>query len=134
MPFPNRPGIAAMLLLAAAGTAASARDEPEAKLDKALAGRIAGPPVDCLQQYTIRSSRIFDRTAILYETSGGVLYVNRPRSGAAFLHGQDYMVTDTHTGQLCSVDIVRLYDNASHIQDGVVGLGAFVPYTRPRAG
>lgn len=102
----------------------------EARLAKALAGHVAGKPVDCLQLRDIRSSRIIDRTAILYETSGGKMYVNRPRSGATSLDSGDIMITDTHSSQLCSIDIVRLYDSGARMQSGFVGLGKFVPYVK----
>ena len=54
--------------LAGAAQATSRAGGPEAEIGKALAGRVAGKPVDCLDLNRIRSSRIIDRTAILYET------------------------------------------------------------------
>jgi hypothetical protein len=42
------------------------------------------------------------------------------------------LVTDTHSSQLCSIDIVRLYDPMARMQTGFVGLGDFVPYSKPR--
>lgn len=105
----------------------------EAKLARALEGRVAGKPVDCLTLHDIRSSRIIDRTAILYETVGGTLYVNRPESGSSSLRRDDVMLTDTHSSRLCSIDIVRLYDNGTWMQTGFVGLGEFVPYRKVRA-
>ena len=120
--------------LAIGGMQASAAkpdtSKAEARLAKALAGRVAGEPVDCLYLRDIRSSRIFDRTAILYETNGGKLYVNRPKSGASSLNSNDVMVTDTRSSQLCSIDVVRLYDSGARMQSGFVGLDEFVPYTK----
>jgi len=114
-----------------AGTAQAAPTKgPDAELAKALAGRTAGTPVDCLDLNRIRSSRIIDRTAILYETDGGTLYVNHPESGADQLRRGLTLVTDTHTPRLCSVDTVRLVDLPSHSNSGWVGLGKFVPYAR----
>jgi hypothetical protein len=72
-------------LIAGAGVAfARTSDNPraEAKLAKALEGRVAGAPVDCIQLRDIQSSRIIDGTAILYDT-GTTLYLNRPASGAS---------------------------------------------------
>lgn len=109
---------------------AAAPAAPEAEIGKALAGRAAGKPVDCLDLARIRSSRIIDRTAILYETDDGTLYLNRPATGADQLRRGLTLVTDTHTPQLCSVDTVRLMDLSSHIDSGWVGLGKFVPYAR----
>jgi hypothetical protein len=83
------------------------------------------------RQREIRSTQIIDRTAILYEMNGGVIYLNRPTSGANFLHRDLALVTDTHSPQLCSIDIVRLYDPVARFESGSIGLGPFVPYTKP---
>ena len=122
-------------LLAGTGAAVagpSDNSQGEAKLAKALEGRVAGAPVDCIQLRDIRSSRIIDGTAILYDT-GTTLYLNRPDSGASWLDDNDVLVADTHSSQLCSIDVVRLFDNASHTPDGSVGLGKFIPYTKSKA-
>ena len=126
--------IALLSLLAMVAAAHAAKDNsPEARLARALEGRVAGKPVDCLYLRDIRSSQIIDRTAILYEGRGGTYYVNRPESGAQSLSSGDVLVTDTHSPQLCSIDIVHLYDSSSRMQNGVVGLGKFIPYDKPRA-
>jgi len=109
----------------------SDKSQGEAKLARALEGRVAGAPVDCIQLRDIRSSRIIDGIAILYDT-GSTIYLNRPASGASWLDDNDVLVTDTHSSQLCSIDVVRLFDSASHAPDGSVGLGKFIPYTRPK--
>jgi hypothetical protein len=127
--------IGALLVLAApviAGETGKAR--AEAKLAKALEGRVPGKPVRCLYLRDIRSSEIIDGTAILYRTNGNKLYVNRPEMGQNSLHRNDVLVTNTHSSQLCSIDIVRLYDTGSRMQKGSVGLGEFVPYTKPAKG
>jgi len=102
-----------------------------AELAKALEGRTAGEPVDCLNLRDIRSTRIIDRTAILYEMRGGTIYVNKP-DGAATLDRWDVLVTDTHLSQLCDIDIVQLFDVTSRMQTGFVQLGEFVPYRKPK--
>lgn len=119
------------MLMAAALPASAARLDPEARLAKALEGRVAGKPVDCIQQYRIESSQIFEKTAILYK-SGRTWYVNRPASGGNFLSRGDVLVTDTHSPNLCSVDIVRLLDSGSHFPSGSLGLGKFVPYVKSK--
>lgn len=102
----------------------------ETRLAKALEGRVPGEPVRCLRLTNIRSSQVYDRTAIVYEGLGGVLYVNRPRSGVQSLDRNDVLVTRTSTGDLCSIDIVSLWDPNSRMQSGFVGLGEFVPYKK----
>lgn len=114
-----------------AGAGAASRLDPEAKLAEALNGRTAGAPVDCLNLRDIRSSRIINRTAILYETSGGTIYVNRPESGRESLDDWDVLVTRPHMNRLCSIDVVDLYDPGARTQTGTVFLGEFVPYRKP---
>lgn len=121
--------LAALALLTPAANAAP-RQTPEEKLAKALEGRTAGKPVDCIYLHNIRSSRIFDRTAILYEVNNGTYYLNRPDAGASSLNWGDVLVTDTHSSQLCSIDVVRLYDTHPWMQNGFVNLGKFVPYKK----
>ncbi len=112
-----------------AGTA-SAAVAPEVRLDKLLAGRVAGQPVDCINSRDIRSTQIIDKTAIVYQV-GSKLYVNRPRIGANFLDRDDILVTrQLGTAQLCRVDTVRLVDRIALFPTGFVALGEFVPYTR----
>ena len=126
------PLIAASVLLTSANLAAAPRVEPEVRLARALEGRIAGEPVDCIQLRSIRSSRIIDDTAILYD-AGSTIYVNRPRGGRESLDQWDTLVTKTHGSQLCSIDVVGLYDSGSRTRTGTVFLGEFVPYRKPRA-
>ena len=125
--------IGAALLGASATALAADRDNSknEAKLTAALAGRVAGKPVDCISLRDIRSSQIIDDTAIVYDTGGGRLFVNRPRIGAESLDSDDILVTKTYGSELCSLDTVHLIDRGSQIQSGFVGLGEFVPYSRP---
>lgn len=124
---------AAAVAIAATAAQASPADcaaKGEEKLAKMIEGRVAGKPVRCLPMHQIRSSRIIDRTAIVYEV-GNTLYVNRPRQGAVSLDRDDILVTRTSLNQLCNVDIVRLVDPTSHIESGFVSLGEFVPYKKP---
>ena len=124
--------LAAALILTGTGAAqASTQQAPNAELAKAVEGRTAGAPVSCIMLNQIRSSRIISRTAIVYEMSNGKLYVNQPTSGAQSLRRDLALVTDTRSPQLCSVDIVRLFDSAARMTVGTIGLGEFVPYARP---
>jgi hypothetical protein len=102
----------------------------EADLATIIAGRVAGPPVDCIQQRAIDSAEVLDGTAIVYR-DGSRLYVNRPDSGAESLDSDDILLTDTHSPDLCSIDVVRLIDRTSRFEKGFVGLGKFVPYSKP---
>jgi len=120
-------------LIAGASAPASQKDAtPEARLAQALEGRVAGKPVNCIAQSRITRTRIFERTAILYEV-GGTFFVNHPRVGAQSLRRDDVLMTRRTTGgQLCRLDTVDLITRASRVRRGSVGLDHFVPYTRPR--
>jgi hypothetical protein len=123
------PLIAGSLLLGAASAAAAAPVDREAELARALEGRVAGEPVDCIDLTRIQSSRIINDTAILYD-AGRTIYVNRPRNGADSLDRWDTLVTRLHTPRLCSIDSVRLVDPTTGMLTGVVFLGDFIPYER----
>ena len=110
--------------------AAAAQARYDAKLAKALEGRVAGEPVRCIDLRSIRSSTIIDKTAIIYEV-GNKLYLNRPAGGASSLDSDDVLVTKTSSSQLCDIDIVRLIDRTNHFPTGFVNLGKFVPYSKP---
>ena len=113
-----------------AAPAQAARPTPEERLAKLLEGRVAGEPVSCIDLHRVRSSRIIDGTAIVYEAAGGKLYVNRPASGARSLDRFDVLVTRNTMSRLCNVDVVELYDSSINMPTGLVFLGDFVPYTR----
>ena len=115
---------------AAALAAKTDNSRNEAKLTAALADRVAGSPVSCINLRDIRSSQIIDHTAIIYDTGHGVLYVNRPRVAADALDDDDILVSKTYSSQLCSLDTITLIDRGSRMQDGFVGLGEFVPYAK----
>jgi hypothetical protein len=116
--------------LIAAPAVAAPRDTPEAKLQKLLAGRTAGKPVDCIP-LSSNSSQIIDGKAIVYRV-GSKLYVNEPRSGAESLNDDDILVTKVFGSQLCSIDTVNLVDRTSRFPRGFVILGKFVPWTKTK--
>jgi len=117
--------------LIAAPAVAAPRDTPEVQLQKLLAGRTAGAPVDCISLFPSNSSQIIKGKAIVYHV-GSKLYVNEPRSGAESLDDDDILVTKVFGSQLCSIDTVNLVDRSSRFQRGFVILGKFVPWTKPK--
>lgn len=111
------------------GIAQAKPQDREAELARAIQGRVAEAPVQCIDLHRVRSSRIINGTAIVYD-AGSVIYVNRPENGADQLNQWDTMVTRTPSTRLCNVDTVTMIDRASHNFTGVVFLGDFVPYRR----
>ena len=125
--------IAAALAAPAFAKDKSPRVDPkgEAELAKLIGDRVADKPTSCIELRDITSSHIIPGTAIVYEV-GSRLYVNRPQINADSLDRDDILITDTHSDELCRIDTVRLVDRTSHFERSFVGLGDFVPYSRPR--
>jgi hypothetical protein len=113
-----------------AGTAVEAKPKltGEEQLAKALEGRVAGEPVNCISLFDSRDQRVIDKTAIVYG-SGRTIYVNRP-SNARDLDSDDIMVSTIHGSQLCDLDIVRTHERSGFFPTGFVGLEQFVPYRK----
>jgi hypothetical protein len=123
----------AALLVASSGVAVarvSMHDRGEAELVKEIEGLVPGKPEHCLSTSRINGSHIIDGTAIVYRALGGKVYVNRPL-GAEHLREDDIPVQYIYGSQLCRLDRVKLLDRTSQMQRGFVGLGDFVPYSKP---
>ena len=121
---------ASAALLAAFSPAIAKRLSPDAQLAKLLEGRVAGKPVHCISNMSVRNMIIVDKTAIVYD-AGTTVYVNHPRMGAEYLDDAWSLLVTFPTGsQLCSLDRVDVYERGNHIQRGFIGLGEFVPYKK----
>lgn len=126
----SRPILGATLVgLMAAPALAAPKLTPEQELAKALEGRVAGKPVDCIDPRVNSQTRIIDRTAIIYG-SGRTIYLQVP-DNAKSLHSDDVLVVELRgSGQLCSIDTVKLRSPTGGFYRGFVGLKPFVPYTK----
>jgi Family of unknown function (DUF6491) len=107
------------------------RDKEAKILARELKGKVAGEPRSCISNSrNISSIRISDDT-LLYRESGRTVYVNKLRGPCPGLtRGDDIMVVETFSGQLCSGDLIRLVDRTSGIQGPVCSLGEFTPYKK----
>lgn len=126
------PYVAGLLLVSAAPAPArqSMAERGEAELVKEIQGLVPGPPERCIAVARTDSAHIVDGTAIVYRALGGKIYVNRPR-GAEMLREDDIPVLYVYGSEYCRLDRVKLIDRASGMQRGFLGLGDFVPYTKP---
>ncbi len=126
-------GLGLGLLALQPAVAGKAKEAPplSERAAKALAGRVAGKPLSCVSMARIRSTRIIDETAIIYEASSKLWYLNRPNDGRCpALRRDRVLVTRTSIGSYCENDIVRLIDPPTPIELGGCSLGAFIPYTK----
>jgi hypothetical protein len=125
-------GIAALAGCTAEPPAQTAGDE--AKLTTALAGYTqSGPPVSCVSQRDLGSSRSSGPSAIVFQSAtSSRLWVNRPAGGCPSFDPQRILVTRTTGTQLCRGDIAGVMDPVSRTEFGSCVLGDFTPYTRNR--
>ena len=119
--------------IAAVPAQARERLSPEAELARALDGRVAGEPVNCINLHSIRGSSVVRGTALLYD-AGSVIYVNRPRAGAEQLNDWTTQVSRPFGNRLCSIDPVQLIDPVTGSFHGTVFLDEWVPYRRVSSG
>jgi len=105
------------------------------QLDKELSGKVAGESVSCIPStHTIDSIRISD-DMLLYRVSGRLVYQNKLRSPCTGLASdRDIMVIETHGGQYCRGDFIRLVDRNSGFSGSVCSLGDFTPYRKAKDG
>lgn len=122
-------------LLAYASTPAEATHSPKSQkeLSQALAGRTAGPAVECVYNYPAMQTQTIDQWTVLFRR-GSTVYVQNPRGGCPGLGTPGYTLVTRAVGgnRMCSGDIARLADLSSGTSGGSCILGPFVPYTKPK--
>ena len=122
-------------LAACAGQPMVADRDPrgEARLAQALAGKVAGAPINCLPTYRTNQMEVIDRDTLLYrdgrtsyiQHTNGHCYPNGPRGGY-------YLVTRQFGSSICRGDIAQVVDSASRTFAGSCSFNEFIPYTTPR--
>lgn len=125
---------AAPLLAAAAvaGCAPAPHAEPVGnRLVDALAGRVAGEPVECLPFNRSQGTEAVGGNALLFR-DGGRIWLSRGEGGGCDeLDGGNYTLVTRSTGsRLCSGDIGRVVDLTTGMVAGSCVPGPFVPYTK----
>jgi hypothetical protein len=127
-----------MSLLAAATLAAcTTSSDPvvrttmdEAALDEALAELSPGSPVNCVRQQDVRNTRSPGGNAILFDGPGGTVYLNRASGACPAIRPWHAIRHRTINTQICSGELIRVFDPQSGIEYGGCTLGAFVPWRR----
>ncbi|PTQ10780.1 hypothetical protein CLG96_10265 [Sphingomonas oleivorans] len=121
------------LLLIAAGAAPAAKKAPppSPELDEALKDRVAEKPQSCISMNPQTGTRIIDGTAIIYQESSRLWYVNRPSEGRCpSLRHYRILVTRAFSSQLCRGDLVEMVEPSGSIPFGYCILGDFTPYRK----
>ena len=95
-----------------------------------LAGRIAGPPVRCIDLQRLNGPEIVDSQTILYHQSGKRTWKTEPVGECPSLRPLDTLIVDVYGGQLCRNDRFRTVSNGLSIPSGYCRFRDFTPYDR----
>ena len=119
--------LAALGLLGAAAPAAPRQDE----LASALAGRVAGTPVDCVEKTRLDGPQVIDQKTLIYHESGRRIWRNDLIGTCPGLQPTDTLIIDIYGGQLCRNDHFRALTPGLTIPGPYCRLGKFTPYDKP---
>jgi len=126
-------GVATILAACSTAVGQEARSpDAQRELDKALAGRTPGKPVECIGNFRTSNMHVIDDWTILFR-EGRTIYLQNPEGGCSGIgSGSNTLVTRLYgTGQLCRGDINHVVDLHTGIAGGACVFTPFVPYTRP---
>jgi hypothetical protein len=102
------------------------------RLEKELAGKIAGEPVRCLPSTASTETIRISDDILLYRQSGRVVYRNDLKGSCPGLgRDSDIMVVRQFGSSTCSGDFFHLVDRSTGIRGPTCVLGDFVPYRKP---
>jgi hypothetical protein len=106
----------------------------QARLAELVAGKVAGPPVNCLPAYNMSDMTVIDDNTIAYRRGAAQVYVGHMRGPCSNLSGAGYALVTRQFGsaQTCSGDIAQVIDTTTHMTVGSCVFGEFTPYSRPR--
>jgi hypothetical protein len=117
----------ALVLIAAGATAADSKTD----LDKALAGRVAGAPVDCISNFSTDGPQVIDERTVLYR-SGRRVYVNTLEAACPSLDWDKVLIVELHGSQICRNDHFRVLARGTTIPGPTCLFSKFVPYDKPK--
>jgi hypothetical protein len=103
------------------------------RLSRALAGKVAQAPVDCLPTYRSADMEVISDNTILFHDGRNRVFVQNPPGGCSPIGSGHYtLVTKSFGTQLCRGDISRVVDLAAGMTVGSCAMGSFTPYVTPR--
>jgi len=108
-------------------------DKQSIALAKALDGKVAGAPQNCLPLATRSDLQVISDSVLLYKEGRRTVYRNDVIGQCNGLAQDGIPVIQSFGGQQCRGDIIRVVDRTSGFGRGSCALGDFVPYTAPAA-
>lgn len=131
----GRAGMTAAALLMA-GCTGSYEPKPltekqAATLDKALAGKVAGEKVSCINREPQTNLTVISNNVLLYRVSRKLVYKNELIGSCSGLSRGDIMIVRSFGSQLCRGDFTTTADRMTGMMSGACALGDFIPYRAP---
>lgn len=106
-------------------------DKQVATLDKALAGKVAGEKVSCINRESQTSLTVVSNSVLLYRVSRKLVYRNDLIGSCNGLTYGDTMIVRSYGSQLCRGDFTTSANLMTGMTTGACALGDFVPYRAP---
>ena len=107
----------------------AAQTREAAELARALDGRVAGTPQNCISNMSASGPQIIGERTLLYRQGGKVWRNDLPESCPG-LDDDDLLVIEIHGSQLCRNDRFRADSRMSVVPGPSCRLGSFTPYTK----
>ena len=122
-----------MIPLICAAAMATASDQRGTRdrivVEKALVGKVAGEPRDCISRYDAQRSSAHNGL-VLFRVSSKLVWKN-DMQGCTVLREDDILQTNLYgSARLCRGDIAQVIDRGGHYGKGGCTFGEFVPYRK----
>jgi hypothetical protein len=126
-------GLMPLLLAGCTGsyTPTPLTDKQAATLDKALAGKVAGEKVSCINREPQTNLTVISNNVLLYRVSKRLIYKNDLIGSCNGLTYGDTMIVRSFGSQLCRGDFTTSANLVTGMTTGSCALGDFVPYRAP---
>jgi hypothetical protein len=113
--------------------AAAPSPKAEAKFASLTAGKVAGPPVNCVPNYNTNDQGVIDGRTLSFRVGTGTVYIVHLTPGCESIGSGPYALLSRQYGGmgLCRGDIQQVIDTMAHITVGSCTIGDIVPYTKP---
>ena len=106
-------------------------DKQVATLDKALAGKVVGEKVSCINRESQTSLTVVSNSVLLYRVSRKLVYRNDLIGSCNGLTYGDTMIVRSYGSQLCRGDFTTSANLMTGMTTGACALGDFTPYRAP---
>ena len=127
---------AGLLLCGTVSASSASRDaryaKEDARLEKALAGKVAGKAVSCIRLRNAQGTESFDndKGTILFTVSRKLVYRTDTHGSCRYIGNTNALITHSFSGgELCRGDIATSTDLTAGVSTGSCAMNDFVPYT-----